>query len=414
MKGIIAYTIKKELTKIQLTRCYKFDILDTNYNTEYFTTDDFNKAINWLTRDFGEAFHIVWNLEHFTTLLFSLLPIEKRKELKSSIIPRIYVNGQAIKIFYTSKYLGLTMMKQERYNYYKQENNFFGISHWLTNIAAPDIFRLVILGYEILTALSLMKMQVMKLTSPIAVLLNNMELSTFPTLYSNKDLLNAANYCLPMMKLEWREQFQSSVYANTFNYDIISAYPYFITDLPDTNNCLIKYSRFYQACDWGIVRACVKSRNKINPIVNCNNREYFTTDEIIWLLNHGATINIIDGYYFSWKNTRKPYRQFILQLFKAKQSSNTILAEIARRMAQGFSGKFDQENKDGSLGELYNPILAAMVRSKCRLTVADFIYDNNLQDDLVSVNVDGIQSYRRIRLENNKNIGNWRYIKIKE
>ena len=55
-----------------------------------------------------------------------------------------------------------------------------------------------------------------------------------------------------------------------------------------------------------------------------------------------------------------------------------------------MSGKLDQYNNDSSLGEFYNPILALMVRSRCRLAVGNFIYENGLEDSLVRVQVDSV------------------------
>jgi hypothetical protein len=68
----------------------------------------------------------------------------------------------------------------------------------------------------------------------------------------------------------------------------------------------------------------------------------------------------------------------------------------------------DQDNTDGSLGEFYNPISAAITRSRCRLAVGDFIWNNTLQNNLIAVQVDGILADRKVDINGNNNIGSWR------
>ena len=114
-----------------------------------------------------------------------------------------------------------------------------------------------------------------------------------------------------------------------------------------------------------------------------------------------------DGYYFNF-NGGKPYKIIVDKLLLARKIDDAMVSNIAKKISQGLSGKLDQYNKDGSMGELYNPILAAMVRSRCRLACADFIYDNDLQDSLIEVKVDGVTAGKKLDLPNKSNPGEWR------
>ena len=91
--------------------------------------------------------------------------------------------------------------------------------------------------------------------------------------------------------------------------------------------------------------------------------------------------------------------------------NSEIVSTLSKRIANGLSGKLDQYNDDSSFGELFNPILALMVRSRNRLNVGSFIYDNKMQDDAAKVLVDSVYSVRNLELPEKSLPGEWRKVK---
>jgi intein/homing endonuclease len=73
--------------------------------------------------------------------------------------------------------------------------------------------------------------------------------------------------------------------------------------------------------------------------------------------------------------------------------NHTVLAGRNNKLEfigqSGTWGKMEEYNEKG-FGELFNPVWCAQTEVGVRLRVADFILSNNLQDDLLSIIVDGI------------------------
>lgn len=405
-KGIIAYEAEATAEGVLITRAYA----DRKDNL---LAKSWNELTDFLVEDKGEAFHIVWNLGKFTNTLFTLLPQEKREILVEA--PRTYYNNS--KIFYVnSRVFGLTNMYHLRANTYRSmENNFYQIRHWLSpDIEAPEtIQETAKLGEEILEALAYLGIYPDRLTSPVAVYSNMLSQYDLPTLWSNDndEFIDASNYCIPIMRNEWKQVFGAGLFDKAYTYDIIAAYPYFISYLPNTDDCLIEFSDKIVPSDWGIMKGKLELFEKISPVKP--NTEYLTSDEYRWLIyNKAGKFNIENGYFFSFKDRSKPFKLIIDTLFALRNSDNPIASNIARKIAQGISGKLDQDNKDGSLGELYNPVLVTMVRSRCRLAVADFIKLHGLGNDLIEINIDSVRTSRKLPITESNKIGSWRIKEI--
>jgi hypothetical protein len=118
-RGIVGYTAERTRQGVILSRAYAG-------HSDTLLAWDWKMATEWLTKEFGKAFHITYNLKSFADAIFSLLPKEKQTELEKQT--RVYVGN--IKIFYVDRWLGLTKTKHISGNFYERsENNFFGISH---------------------------------------------------------------------------------------------------------------------------------------------------------------------------------------------------------------------------------------------------------------------------------------------
>lgn len=410
--GIVAYKAIKESNGIAIERSYAGNV-DTLH------TKSFADATDWLGKDYANVFHIAWNLANFAEALLSLLPKKSQADLAKDC--RLTVDRT--KIFYVDRWFGLTTTKPIQGNIcQRSEVNVFGIQHWLpVNTSEPlGVVELEKQGLSILDALDKLGIVPRKLTSPVGVWQEVLGKYKLPTTYSNNEIIDASLYCEVMMRREWRSAYKVGYFDKVFSYDMRAAYPFFMSRLPDTDKCKVKYSEQWLKSDWAIVKAEVDITADKTPIVfdtDYNDHilplgkriDIFTSEELMWLHTHKAgTIRFIDGYFFVWQSDMKPYFRPIETLYKARQSDDAMVSNLARRIAQGMSGKLDQDNQDGSLGELYNPVLASMTRSRCRLAVADFIWDNALQNALVAVQVDGLLSQRAVPINQMDGIGGWR------
>lgn len=400
--GIVAYTAEEFNSKVTVRRAYG-GLVDE------LVTDDFDELVDFLTEDKGKAIHICWSLFHFTTTIFSLLPIETQKELDKKA--RVYVGNT--KIFSVDRLLGITARKHLKGNFYSQfENNFYSVSHWLPEAEPPTAEQLEKIGYEIIESLGELGIYPEKLTSPIGLYSEQLDFEKLPTIFNfNEDYLDAMNYSDQIARLEWRKVYKNNK-KGVYSYDLTSAYGYFISQLPDTRNIIAKFSDKWLSCDWGIVKGKLTIDSKVSPVRQ--GEGYFTTEEIRWIADHfTGKFKMQNGWFIKFTSNNKPYQAIINNLVKVRRESSGLTETLAKKITQGLSGKLDQYNKDGTMGELYNPILACMVRSRCRLAVGDFVYNNNLVDELVEIKVDGVKATKKLDLPTKSLPGEWRIVEDK-
>ncbi len=411
--GIVSWVSEIQGKSIILTR-------SCAGNIDRLQTSDWIEAVDFITQDFGIVFHITWNLKEFADTVLSLLPKDKREALNTT--NKIIVDNT--KIFYVDRWFGITYTKQIKGNFYDRlETNLFGIQHWMPSDTPQPMNaqELEDYGKSIILALNNMGVKPLKLTSPVGVWEDVLSSYKLPTTFSNNDIIDASLYCELMMRKEWRSAYKIGYFDKAYSFDLRAAYPHFMADLPNTDKCKIVYSDQWLKSDWAIVKAEVDIIKDKTPIVYDLEEgghilplgkriDIFTVEELMWLHNHeAAKIKFIDGYFFKWLTNEKPYKEPIDKLYDIRNSGDEMVSNIARRIGQGISGKLDQDNKDSSFGDLYNPVLAAMTRSRCRLVVADFIWDNNLQDALIAVQVDEVMADKNIDgCLNGNGMGSWR------
>ncbi len=410
--GIVGYTVKKDSGHIVLERSYA-GIVDS------LVVKDFEGMIVWLTQSYPNSFHVVWRLSDFVDIILGMIPEDRREELKAKARIILDEPWGRVKLFSVERMLGITARQRLHGNFYQEaEANFYQLEHWMpSDIPEPrNAIEVEKYGDEVEEALESMKIEHDKLTSPVGVYSEELRQYNLPTTYSNNDIIDASLYCEFMMRKEWRCAYKVGYFNKAYSFDMQSAYPRLIADLPNTDKCQAKFSKEWLRADWGIIKAKVDITADKTPIVyDTDDGEHglplgkridiFTTEELYWIHNHQAgKIEFIDGYFFKWLSRIKPYYDAVEKLLSMRNNNEGLVASIARFMAQGISGKIDQDNADNSLGEFYNPVSAAICRSRCRLAVGDFIWGKDLQNSLISVQVDGVMADRMIEVKDG-----WRF-----
>lgn len=423
-KGVVGYQAKKVSGGIFLMRGYADQI-------ESIIAKTFSEATDWLTQDFGEAFAVCFGLGEFTEALFSLLPEATREELKKEA--RVFHSD--IKIFYTGRQLGLTQTKRLNGNFVRRgEINLYSLRRWLPEATASptDALKVAKMGETVVEALEKLELYPKSLSSPIgAYCATELDASVMPTIYSfREDWLEAMHYCTGMMRDEWRSVYKVGYWEKTWDYDLVGAYPSFMRNLPDTDHCVAVKSDVYPFSpigthDWAIMKGKAEIWAPVSPITLMTNdgcinpkgivERMFTSDEINWLeRNKAGRFTLEDGWFFRFAPNMYPYREPVDKLFAVRQSKDGMENYLAKRISQGMSGKLDEDRKDGQWGDFYNPILSAMTRSRCRIAVADFIYQNDLIDKVIAVIVDGclVEDFAYID-DCTGQLGSWRLDDIK-
>lgn len=404
---IIAYRIETVGDYAIIQRC-------VNGNYSEFAADTFKDAVLFLTQPQPDTLSVVWDLAQAYKVLYGLLPEETQK--KNETASKYWYDD--VKVFWVGQMLGLTTRVQIKGNNYdKVEVNLYSLRNWLAeDRVEPPVTEIAVLGSQVLDVLKKWGITPKGLTSPAGVYAKSIQ-DKMPTVFSNPKIKDAANYCLPVMDVEWTQEFGTSAFAPTFRNDLRSAYPSEMLKLPDTDKCRVMFSKDKMACDWGILRVENMFPPFLHPLTDVE-RDKYTTEELAWVKKHGGTYTILDGFYLTFPHPiLYPYKKMVEDLWTARRDENsgiTVLPEVAKRTANGISGKFSQQNKDGGFGELYNPILASMLKSRVRLKDMSFIEEHHLEKELVSVHVDCVKSYMDLNLPEDAGIGEWRQVREKE
>lgn len=423
MRQIVSYSAKEAAGGVvTITRCLQG-------SCDSITTSDWIEAIRFLTSapaSDSRYFTVCFNLRDFTEVLFSLLPDEKRQ----TIINEDKIVHENVKVFYVNgRYLGLTaaLLQPESFNVYrKQELNLQALKWWLSEneLEPVDAVEVAALGEKIVKTLDVMGIVPTKLTSPVAVFMDSHFKGSkmLPTVFNfPREKQGAMDYASKIMRHEWRAAYKVGHVEESYQYDQVSAYPSAMMHLPSTTNSRCEYATTLPSwAQWGVMKGRVTVDADISPLVYERDGEminpkgswdgYFTTGEIKWLEKWNAgTFSLEDGWFFSFDKER-PYREAMTWLYRWKQHPDAFTSTIAKKMSQGVSGKLDEDRQDGMIGDYYNPVLALMTRSYARLKVADFIYQNKLQDDVMAVLVDSVLSTRKVSgVPDNGGMGSWRY-----
>jgi hypothetical protein len=242
-----------------------------------------------------------------------------------------------------------------------------------------------------------------------------------------------ANECSEIMTQEWRDIFKVGHWQKDeiTDFDISSSYPSLMAKLPDiTDAKFFESDTLPQDYTWGILRGDITVVKDVSPFVHEVNgsdcypkgilaNKLITTDQLWLLKKYGGLFNMKHGRFFKVDKEAYPFKPLMLELSQKKEHPNKIVHEIAKGISVGVWGMLCQrypvaenlntkETVSWKLGDNFNSIYGAMVSSRCSVKVAAFIYENKLDESMVSVTVDGLLSEKDIKIPIKKEMGSWR------
>jgi len=423
MRQIAAYQAEsQENGTVKLSRCFQGRVEET-------LVTDWLNAVGWLAEELTApegVFTVTFDLKAFSSALFTLVPPEVRKEIDQK--ERWFY--QDVKVFEDGSYrfLGITTTVPWQGNVWQRsELNLTALSWWVSEEEPePTTVRDTwVLGMRIVRALDQLDIVPTKLTTPVAAFETGYlpDARQFPTIWSwPEEKIEAMKFAEEMMRFEWRAAYKMGLFESSHLFDLAAAYPSKIARLPSTDDCRCEHSDARLAwAQWGLVRGLVEVTADISPLVyeDADGTRLmpkgrwlgtFTTREIDFLEKWGiGSFNLIEGWFFKFGSSRPWSKPMHWLYYQRSAQTDPFVATMVKKMAQGTSGKLDQDTA-GKLGDFYNPILAAIVRSETRLTVGKFIYEHNLQNDLLAVQVDSVLAARTVgELPPATGMGSWRY-----
>ena len=225
----------------------------------------------------------------------------------------------------------------------------------------------------------------------------------------------------PIQDLAWRcfyggrfELIKRGFIGECYLYDINSAYPYALTQIPDiTNGKWFDGTKINPKSKLGFfhIRAIISDDVKIAPFPfkTQNDRIIYPTGEFETFVtleelksvfgDDRISYKILDSYQFiPAKNCEYPFRDFIETLYykrlKLKEEKNpleraikVILNSIYGKMAQRVSNR---------MGNLFVPVISSSITGFARAQMYDFMRKNRLENETVAFATDSLACTRKI------------------
>jgi len=199
-------------------------------------------------------------------------------------------------------------------------------------------------------------------------------------------------------------------------YDINSAYPYAITQIPDlSKGKWIKRKLIHKTAKLGFFRIRAKIpdckyippfpfRTKHDIIFPSGEFETYCTLAELQACESKTFYRILESYQFITNSDIYPYRDFIQNLYQKrmelKEQNNPLQLPI-KIILNSIYGKTGQ-CVNHKIGNLFNPVIFAFITGFCRAQLYDFVRKNDIERDVVFFATDSICTRKKLDVNSSK------------
>lgn len=206
-----------------------------------------------------------------------------------------------------------------------------------------------------------------------------------------------------------------------YEYDIVSAYPFEISNLVDIRTIKIIQSKRYKTdSTYGFLKCKIKipygvfspvavKRGTVNIFPIGEFEKIITKTEYDYLIKQGCDITIINAYWLITDFPTYPYRFEVQNLVKLKSkfklAGRKLEYHTIKIFLNSFYGKFIQliEKEDHfKAGSSWNPIYGSIITANCRTRISE---QQALNPFIVAVHTDSIISEQPIEFTNGRQLG---------
>lgn len=206
-----------------------------------------------------------------------------------------------------------------------------------------------------------------------------------------------------------------------FEYDIISAYPFEISNLVDISWARVVQSKKYRRqAVYGFIHCkinipvnlpspVVMKRGTLNTYPIGQFERTITKTEYEYLIGNGADVEIIDGYWIHIDNRQYPYRREINRLVKLKQQFKADGRDFDYHTVKIFLnslyGKFVQcikKEEHYEASTCWNPIYGSIITANCRVRMSEM---QSLYPSVVATHTDSVISTEPLQCQGSGGLG---------
>jgi hypothetical protein len=433
MRKIIAYSSGMNNGKVTVFNSEDDTITSSNpYEILHFINDDYSD-------DNIHPLKVTWNIDGFVSSIIRLFGIGIARQLASTQHEyhwQTKIKGDIVDNFIWYLPSKLFIISETIYNpiYNKVmevKSYLYHLEQYFEDEPDPiDPITIQSKTQDLINAFHQMGINPYKLTSPVAIyekeVLDHMKVDTVLDLPRTKDADILIDYAEATIGRLWIENMAIGHWNvnENYSYDLQSCFPYHASKLYS-----IKYAQITRTNNivldsqyaWMRGKITIKDDVKISPIIHKDSQGNMTTptgtwediityDEYAFLYKYNiGRFEIEDAFWLKVKAPVQPMELPMQRLFNLRNKGG-LVKMLAKKMAVGGSyGKMIQQNDNGQAGKYYNPLWASYVSTRARIQVAGFIYDNNLQDSILHIGVDGFISSNKVKsFKNIVGMGNWK------
>lgn len=206
-------------------------------------------------------------------------------------------------------------------------------------------------------------------------------------------------------------------------YDIVSAYPYEISNLVDITGARILWNKKYlKGATYSFIKCKIIITANINSPIAVNItgvniypcgyiEKVITKKEYEYLIENNCDIEILEAVHLICPFRKYPYREVIYNLMKYKNEYKEKGLEMEyhtiKIFLNSFYGKFIQmiySNDKYKCGLSWNPIYASIITANIRLKVSQI---QNTYNNVIAVHTDSVISKTSLPIPIENKLGSW-------
>ena len=370
---------------------------------------DLETALDILHAESRErCLRVFWDLDQSVALILKWLPRVTLKELFGYQRCRI---GRYTIIYNYKKNFALFVGSQTN------GVTFYHLAQYYDQAEPVELRDVVRLGEELLAELSSIGVKPSSLSSGIAIMDERYDPLPLPTWEDIPD--DVGEFAWLTSHKQWTEAHQLGHWPVAYDYDISAAYPSAYADLMDT-----RYGKWVSGTErpkeaqYGFLYGRANITAHVSPVIFTDAaghlysphgswKTYITAGKLDCLTRWNiGTFETEEAWWWVPTKDVRPLRIITGWLYKQRGRS-PLLNRVVKLGMNGLYGKMLQVFPDGEFGKRFNPVWGALTEDAIQCAVCDFIYQNNLQNDVICISTDGVLSAKQAQAGGQKRMGEW-------